>query len=114
MKSIVVFLFVFFTSNAFSFTCIGKVETVDVQPNGHIAASITGVGGSNKICSVSGQRYDFTPEACKAIYSSLLSAFASSKNVKLYFSDGSNDNNCNMGNWNDLSSLGLYYLRLEH
>ena len=94
-------------------SCTGTVTNVDVSGN-NIHAQIEGIGTGNQICSLTQTQGEYSPEACKAVFSMLLSAKMSEKKIRLYFRNDSNTS-CNKGSWQVLNNpdFGLYYVRLE-
>ena len=100
-----------FSANA-NHSCVTKLTTLDIQPNGDVAVSGDNLGNSNKVCSITTTANNINEETCKIIYSSLSLAFASNTDVRFYFNNDTNTS-CNKGNWGHLSTHGFYYLRLE-
>ena len=101
LKVIFVFFLVFCqTTNAYD--CVGKVNNVVVNPGGVITLSFGNINWVY-LCSVSQPYNGVAPEACKAMYSMLLAAKLSDRNVQLWFSDTSNNcTNSAHPSWADL------------
>lgn len=108
----VILCFVAFGSNA-AHHCAGKVNTVDIQGNGRINVNIEGIGDGNIICSLNTPHGEYTPEACKAVFTLLTAAKFSGVKVRLYFRSDANTS-CNKGSWIDFANSGLYYVRVEN
>lgn len=81
---------IFFAINANAYECAGRVEVIQVAPTGVVAASFGNMGWVY-LCSVNEAYNNVKPEACKAIYSTMLSAKMSNKKVVFWFNDSSND-----------------------
>jgi hypothetical protein len=95
-------------------SCVGKVNSIDVAGNGNLQVYISGIGTGNVVCNTGVKLGEYTPEACKAALSLMLSAKMAQKNIRLYFRNDSNTS-CAKGSWKNLTSSNhkLYYIRLE-
>lgn len=96
-----------------SHMCVGKVHAVDVAFNAAVNASIGNLGDGNTICYLNKAHGEYTAEACKAVFSLLLSAKMSSKDVRLWFRNDTNTS-CTKGAWVDLATHNVYHVRLEN
>jgi hypothetical protein len=76
--------------------CSYSVSSLTIGPDSTVSASFTGYGYTRNwvLCSVSnswgslsngGATFTFTPDACRAVYSQLLTARASARNVTATF-----------------------------
>ena len=90
IKVLVFVAIVFYASNVIAYSCVGGVNGVHVDESGYISAS--SVAGMSWVyfCSVSETYNGVTPQTCKVIYASLLSAQLANKNVRLWFYDTGN------------------------
>ncbi|OZY85572.1 hypothetical protein CBP51_00520 [Cellvibrio mixtus] len=90
VKKIAVLVFMSFAVNVKAYDCTGLVGVIQISPAGVVA---TAVGNMHWVylCSVSEVYNNVQPEACKAIYSTMLAAKLSNKRVVFWFSDNSND-----------------------
>lgn len=95
-----------------NYACSGKVTDIDLYTNGGVGASIEGIGGGVRLCSVIETEYSTHPETCKVIYSTLLTAKATGSTVRFYFNKG-DSTVCSKGNWKHLGDDGLFMVRLE-
>ena len=73
-----------------TYTCSGPVTGVAINPGGFVVPG--SMGGFNwvYVCQLGTNYNGVTPEACKAIYATLLIAQMSGKHVMLWFDDGGN------------------------
>lgn len=90
IKKLIALLFTFVATKAFAtYTCTGIVEGLTIDPKlGTIAVEKLGTLRWIKFCIVDQEENGVSPEACKLIYTTLLSAQMSGKTVKLWFNDG--------------------------
>ena len=78
--------------------CKGKITNLALHiDNGTLIAGLEGGPSATYLCSVSSQYNGVPPEACKALYSSLLSTKAAGKKslIRLYNFDTCADSNLN-------------------
>ncbi|NRF28259.1 hypothetical protein [Vibrio coralliilyticus] len=89
MKKIILTLMLFsFSTYSFAYTCAGNVKGVSIEPTtGDVLVEKIGPLTWPRLCSVSNERNGVSTEACKAVYSTLLTAQASNKQVTLWFRD---------------------------
>lgn len=90
LKKISLFCLMSFAMNANAYDCTGQVTTIQISPAGVVATSFGSMGWVY-LCSVNEVYNNVKPEACKTIYSTMLSAKLSNKKVVFWFSDNSND-----------------------
>ena len=114
MKLTILALGLFSTSVFATHYCDGKVNNLAISSHGNVHANIGTLGEGHTICNVNHKVGDFSPESCKAMYSLLLSAEASQKNLRVYFKNDS-DKSCKKSSWKSLpsSAYGLYYIRMS-
>jgi hypothetical protein len=91
-----------------SYTCSGGVQGVGIEPStGVIFAEGIGPLEWTKLCSVSKTLNNIEPESCKVIYSTLLTAQTTGKQVRLWFNDGKNCSKESHAPWYELK--GWYF-----
>lgn len=105
MKRVIVssLLIVFSCSSYAGFECRGAVTDVTVAPDGDVYMGKFKNWSWMKVCNVSRAENGATPEACKAIYSLLLTAQTTKKEVSFWFTTG----DCEAGSqtpWQYMSS----------
>ncbi len=104
INKVILFFILFFSSQAYSYDCVGKVNNVVLNGAGIVTLSF---GNMNWVylCSVSSQYNGVTPDACKAILSVLLAAKMGDKNIQMWFDDKSNDcSNSGHPAWSELKN----------
>jgi len=71
-----------------TYTCIGPVKGLTISPKSGqvLAENISGIEWP-VLCNINVVENGVTPESCKNIYSMLLTAQVSKKNVTLWFND---------------------------
>lgn len=113
MKIIVVLFFSFLSFTAYAnHSCSGKVEKINVDKNGLVLATISGLGNDNVLCNLTGQTGTFNTQACNAVLSMLMTAKLSGMKVMLWFNIDT-DTSCNKGNWISFADHGFYHFRME-
>lgn len=71
-----------------NYTCQGKINQLSVDPSGNVVIGSTGAGLSwAYLCNVSAAGNNVTPESCRGVLSTLLTAYASASNVVFWFND---------------------------
>ena len=96
--------FLFASSQSFAYDCLGKVNQLVVAPSGTVTASLGNMSWVY-LCNVNSIYNGVAPDACKSIYSQLLAAKLADKNVRMWFSDTSNDcTNAKHPAWADLQN----------
>lgn len=71
-----------------SYTCTGPVQGVEIAPDGQVnAQTLAGTINWTYLCSVETTENNVAPDACKAIYATLLAAQLSGQPVTLWFND---------------------------
>ncbi len=90
VKKIAALFLVLCGVSAKAYDCTGLVSVIQVSPAGVVSA---GLGNMSWVylCSVNEVYNNVQPEACNAIYSTMLAAKLSNKKVVFWFSDNSND-----------------------
>jgi len=75
--------------NAFSaYTCAGTVTGVGIDPkSGDVLVEHIGPLTWPRLCNINNNANDITPDTCKVIYSTLLTAQSTKKKVRLWFND---------------------------
>lgn len=89
-KLIAALAFFSFTANASDYVCSGFVKGVSLSPNGSLMVESIGPLNWPRLCNVSGTHRSISPETCKNIYSMLLTAQSTKKQVMFWFNDGQN------------------------
>lgn len=78
-----------------TYTCTGPVQGVAINPkNGMLLAQHAAGFNWPAFCSVEVEENGVSPETCKHIYSMLLSAQVSKKDITLWFNDDADGGNC--------------------
>jgi hypothetical protein len=75
-------------AHAINYECTGTVTYLGLNTGGDVVVTLT--GGVNAVvpCNLNNNTSNgFTPQACKAAYSTLLAAKLSGQSVNIYFSD---------------------------
>lgn len=84
-----IFMLLSFSQNAFAaYTCSGNVKGTTVHPNGTIY--VEGIGGGLRwvvLCSLKTDYGTISPEACKGVHATLLTAQTTNKQVVFWFND---------------------------
>jgi hypothetical protein len=71
-----------------TYTCTGNVKGVSINPkNGDLLAESIGPLVWPKLCNLETELSGVSPETCKVIYSTLLTAQTANKKVTLWFND---------------------------
>jgi hypothetical protein len=98
-----------FSASAFSnYVCSGAVNGVGIDPkSGAILVQSIGVLEWPKLCSVRAEINGTSVEACKVIYSTLLTAQTTQKSVTLWFNDGKDCSKVSHVPWETLT--GWYF-----
>ncbi|MCW8879704.1 MAG: hypothetical protein OQK51_21810 [Kangiellaceae bacterium] len=110
MKKILILLLTCMSLSAHaSYTCTGQVTGVSISPsNGKVLVEKIGDLIWVELCSVQSSHNNVEPETCKNIYSLLISAQLSKKEVMLWFNDEDQGMNCsNHPRWRPLT--GWYF-----
>ncbi len=91
------------------YTCTGGVQGVSINPrNGTILVEKLAGLEWPVLCSVQAEANGITAEACRSIYSILLTAQMSQKEVSLWFDDDATGGSCDShGSWTYLK--GWYF-----
>lgn len=87
---LILFLSILFSSTAaFAYTCAGKVSGVSIEAtSGHVLVEKIGPLSWPRLCSVDREYNGISPEACRTVYSTLLTAQTTQRDVVLWFNDG--------------------------
>lgn len=110
MKKALLILGLLLSHNAFAtYTCSGVVEGVAIAPKtGFVYARSIGSLVFPKLCNVQTETDGISVDACKQIYSMLLSAQMAKKDVTFWFNDDANGGSCDAQQaWQPLS--GWYF-----
>lgn len=108
LKLLVFSLFSFSPLVHASYTCEGQVQGLSIDPkSGAVLAEKVGPLVWPKLCSITHTANNVSPESCKVIYSSLLSAQMANKEVKLWFNDGKDCSRDSHVPWQNLT--GWYF-----
>ncbi len=96
------------SSNASAaYICSGKVQGVAIHPkNGWVQAERIGPLVWPALCSVNTETSGVSVEACKAIFSTLLTAQMANKTITLWFNDG---NDCSVDSHKPWALLTGWY-----
>jgi len=98
MKYLASFLFLISFSlspNVYAtYSCSGVVKGVTIAPTGQVFAESIGSISWPRMCSVSETFNGVSPEACRAVFSTLLTAQATGKEVSLSFDDDAGGGTC--------------------
>lgn len=81
-------LLISFSSYVNAYECTGKVNNVVINPAGIVTLSFGNINWVY-LCSVSESYNGVTPESCKAMFSLLIAAKLSDRNITMWFSDDS-------------------------
>jgi hypothetical protein len=96
------------SSWAASYTCAGNVVGVSIDPKtGQLLAEKIGPLEWPRLCRVNADYNGVSAETCKTIYSTLLAAQMSGKQVVLWFNDGLNCSTESHTPWHTLT--GWYF-----
>ena len=78
-------------ANTTNYQCEGQVTGLVIEPStGELFAEKVGPLSWPRFCSVAKQLNGISPETCKVVYSTLLAAQTSNKEVKLWFKGSGN------------------------
>jgi len=91
-----------------NYTCAGNVKGVSINPkNGDLLAESIGPLVWPKLCNLETEMSNVSPETCKIIYSTLLTAQTANKKVTLWFNDGKDCTTSSHPPWETLT--GWYF-----
>ena len=106
-KFFVWFILATLSLQSYAYTCQGKVVGLSIDPkSGAILAERIGTLLWPRLCSVSFQLNDVSPASCKIVYSALLTAQSTNKEVIMWFND---DKNCNQNSHTPWATLTGWY-----
>ena len=90
MRTLAFLLFTIFSANSYAnYTCSGKVNGVSIEPStGSVLVESIGPLSWPRLCRVDAEHNDISAEACRIIYSTLLTAQTTQKEVTFWFRDG--------------------------
>lgn len=92
------------------YTCTGAARGVAIDVGGDVLVESIGPLLWPRLCNVRTSANNVAPEACKAIYASLLTAQASGKTVTVWVSD--TGTTCtSLAQWQYVA--GFYFLRVD-
>lgn len=108
LRYIIVISCIFFSTNLFAkYTCKGQVQGVSFEPKtGALYVEKIGPLQWQRLCKVNADYNGVSPETCKAIYSILLTAQTTKKEVVLWFND---DQDCSTSSHIPWSTLTGWY-----
>jgi hypothetical protein len=77
-------------AQAAPFSCLGVVSRLGINGVGEVSMSLAGVTPYHRICTVDTATvvYSLKPNACRMVYTALLSSKVSAKVVQVNYSDG--------------------------
>ena len=110
---IILLLVIFATKVSATHFCEGKILEVDMTGTGEVLASIENMNSDNKLCVLGITHGIIIPEACQAIYSTLLVAKSTNKKVRVHFRDDTNTS-CNKGQGFDFADSEFYYFSIAN
>ncbi|GAB1624099.1 hypothetical protein AAOGI_41490 [Agarivorans albus] len=72
-----------------NYTCYGEVKGVSIEARtGHLIVENIGPLEWPRLCSVDRDYNSISPEACRVVYSTLITAQTTQKSVIMWFNDG--------------------------
>lgn len=96
------------TSSLANYVCTGAVSGVGIDPkSGAVLVERIGTLEWPRLCSVETETNGTSVEACKVIYSTLLTAQTAKKNVRLWFNDDKDCTKQSHTPWENLT--GWYF-----
>ena len=108
MKSKLLILCVFFSVGANAYTCSGKVKGVSIEAKtGDVLVESIGPLSWPRLCKVDSEYDGISPEACRIVYSTLLTAQSTGKDVTLWFNDSKDCSAASHPSWQWLT--GWYF-----
>jgi hypothetical protein len=87
LVAVTIALFLFQATPKASYSCLGTVSTLGLNPSGLVVASVGSLSFAY-LCNVTATYNGVTAEVCKAIYAQLLAAKLNAQTVAFFFSDG--------------------------
>ncbi len=100
IRAAVVAILAISVSPAFAnYSCSGAVQGITISPDGQVFASSIGSLSYPRICSVTATSNGVSTEACKVIYSALLTAQTTGKTVSFTFNDAGDCNSHTAWGW---------------
>ncbi len=106
------FLLVFSSFTHASFVCTGKIERLGLSPsNGDVHIQIQPSTGIFRICNFDSATGGISTDSCKSMYSTLLAARVSEKNVSFHFTE-SVGTCASLGSW-EYPSSAPYFFEIE-
>tara|TARA_R110002060_G_scaffold880_3_gene2098 strand:+ start:615 stop:944 length:330 start_codon:yes stop_codon:yes gene_type:complete len=88
----------FSSYSASSVICEGEVETLGVHGTDRVMLKLSGMNTVVQICHLNntmGTDYPITAEQCKTVYSTLLTGYSMSKNMRIHFDNIEIGTSCN-------------------
>jgi hypothetical protein len=84
-------------------SCTGTVVTVGVHGTNRVMLSLSGMNTIVQICDLGqtvGTTYPNTPDQCKAVYATLVSAYLTGQTMNVWFDNVQTGTNCtNFASW---------------
>jgi len=91
-----------------NYTCTGKVTGVSIEPStGDLIVQKVGPLNWPRLCSVDTEVRGISADACKIVYSTLLTAQTTGKEVRLWFNDSGDCTDSSHAPWQSLT--GWYF-----
>lgn len=107
-RSILFLVLLSFNVQASKYTCSGKVVGVSIEAKtGDVIVEKIGPLSWPRLCKVDNEYNNISAEACRVIYSTLLTAQTTNKDVTLWFNDSKDCRESNHKPWKWLT--GWYF-----
>lgn len=91
--------------------CTGKVDNVATSANGNILFSIAGQTPIHTVCNIVDQgAFETLPQACKAMYATLLAARLAERQVRVYYSSPALTSCTQITSWS--IQTGFYFVEM--
>ena len=102
---------IYATSANAAIVCTGKLKRVAMSPGGTVQVDYG--YGVHYLCRFTESYGGFSPDTCKAMYSTLLTAFAAKHEVSFYFDSNGYASCADLPNWSALSPAPYHIALLE-
>lgn len=99
-----------FSAQSATYSCIGKVESVTVDPAGGVNATFVfenGIMSWQGVCSIDHAADNVSVSSCKGILGVLLTARTTNKRIQLWFDNAGGS--CTATAWRPLRESGWYW-----
>lgn len=91
-----------------AYICVGKVVGLSIDANdGHVLVEKLGPLVWPRLCSIKETMNNISPEACKVVYSTLMTAQISNRDITMWFNDGKDCSSTSHVPWQTLT--GWYF-----